>query len=55
MTNLQLSDRFSRQQELVPLECLQAISITVIGVGAIGRQVAQQLASIGALWKVCLD
>ena len=55
MTNLQLSDRFSRQQELVPLECLQAISVTVIGVGAIGRQVAQQLASIGAVKLQLID
>ncbi len=41
------NDRFVRQQELVPLVCLQEIRATVIGVGAIGRQAALQLAAIG--------
>jgi molybdopterin-synthase adenylyltransferase len=41
-------DRFVRQQELVPSERLAQLTITVIGVGAIGRQVALQLAAIGA-------
>ena len=40
--------RFQRQQDLVPLDKLQSLTITVIGVGAIGRQVALQLAAIGA-------
>ncbi len=43
-----MTDRFLRQQELVPLERLQSLSVTVIGVGAIGRQVALQLAALGA-------
>jgi hypothetical protein len=43
-----IGDRFIRQQELVPRERLQQITATVIGVGAIGRQVALQLAAIGA-------
>lgn len=42
------TDRFARQGALVPLERLTGLSITVIGVGAIGRQVALQLAAIGA-------
>jgi hypothetical protein len=42
------NDRFSRQQELVPSQRLAQLTITVIGVGAIGRQVALQLAAIGA-------
>jgi hypothetical protein len=42
------NDRFSRQRELVPSEQLGQLTITVIGVGAIGRQVALQLAAIGA-------
>jgi len=42
------SDRFVRQQDLVPAKRLAEICITVIGVGAIGRQVALQLAAIGA-------
>ena len=40
--------RFQRQQDLVPLDKLQSLTTTVIGVGAIGRQVALQLAAIGA-------
>src|SRR3954466_9544456 len=40
-------DRFSRQQDLVPAERLAKLTISVIGVGAIGRQVALQLAAIG--------
>jgi len=47
MTDTQNANRFSRQQMLVPSERLQAASITVIGVGAIGRQVALQLACVG--------
>ncbi|MCE9552566.1 MAG: ThiF family adenylyltransferase [Planctomycetes bacterium] len=41
-------DRFVRQAELVPREKLEALRITVIGVGAVGRQVALQLAAMGA-------
>jgi molybdopterin-synthase adenylyltransferase len=41
-------DRFQRQQDLVPRQTLAEIQATVIGVGAIGRQVALQLAAIGA-------
>ena len=41
------TDRFGRQQSLVPQTRLQAIQATVIGLGAIGRQVALQLAAIG--------
>src|SRR6185369_3454491 len=42
-----MSDRFERQSELVPRDRLQNLTATVIGVGAIGRQVALQLAAIG--------
>jgi sulfur carrier protein ThiS adenylyltransferase len=42
------TDRFARQRDIVPLENLASVAATVIGVGAIGRQVAVQLASIGA-------
>ncbi len=41
-------NRFSPQDDLVPRQRLAEIKVTVIGVGAIGRQVALQLASIGA-------
>ena len=40
--------RFTRQQDLVPHDRLTALTCTVIGVGAIGRQVALQLAALGA-------
>ena len=43
----QTDDRFSRQQELVPRQNFNALAITVIGVGAVGRQVALQLAAMG--------
>ena len=39
--------RFARQQELVPADRLAGLKTTVIGVGAIGRQVALQLAALG--------
>lgn len=41
------TDRFSRQAELVPSERLQSVRVTVVGVGAIGRQVALQAAALG--------
>ncbi len=41
-------DRFDRQHDLVPGDRLKALKATVIGVGAIGRQVALQLAAMGA-------
>ena len=41
------NDRFLRQRDLVPNERLQDCRATVIGVGAVGRNGAIQLASIG--------
>jgi molybdopterin-synthase adenylyltransferase len=41
------ANRFQRQEDLVPRDRLVDIRTTVIGVGAIGRQVALQLAAIG--------
>ena len=41
------TDRFVRQRDLVPFDRMAEVSATVIGLGAIGRQVAIQLASIG--------
>jgi len=40
-------DRFSRQAALVPRTKLADLTATVIGVGAIGRQLALQLAALG--------
>jgi len=42
------ANRFERQDGLVPQQRLDGTSISVIGVGAIGRQLALQLAAIGA-------
>ena len=47
MTQTNLSDRYIRQKDIVPAERLGTCKATVIGVGAIGRQVALQLAAIG--------
>src|SRR3954466_2735036 len=43
-----MNDRFERQQDLVPQTALDPLRVTVIGIGAIGRQVALQLTSLGA-------
>jgi sulfur carrier protein ThiS adenylyltransferase len=41
------SERFLRQAELVPRARLENLTASVIGIGAVGRQVAVQLAAIG--------
>jgi sulfur carrier protein ThiS adenylyltransferase len=48
-------NRYLRQQQIVPAEKLAAVKATVIGVGAIGRQVALQLAAIGVPWLQLID
>ncbi|XZE53588.1 ThiF family adenylyltransferase [Planctomycetaceae bacterium SH139] len=40
-------NRFTPQQTLVPKDRLAELRVTIIGVGAIGRQLALQLASLG--------
>ena len=40
-------NRFARQEELVPQAVLENLQASVIGIGAIGRQVALQLAALG--------
>ena len=47
--------RYTRQQEIVPLQKLRGLTITVVGVGAIGRQVALQLAAMGAAHLQLVD
>ena len=42
-----MTDRFSRQADIVPRERILDCTATIIGVGAIGRQVALQLTAIG--------
>ena len=48
-------ERYSRQKDIVPSERLATCRATVIGVGAIGRQVALQLAAIGIPWLELMD
>jgi len=48
-------ERYSRQRDIVPIERLAACRATVIGVGAIGRQVALQLTAIGIPWLQLVD
>ena len=47
--------RYLRQQQIIPADRLAAVKATVIGVGAIGRQVALQLAAIGVPWLQLVD
>jgi len=56
MTNKEeIPERYSRQQDIVPEERLAECKATVVGVGAIGRQVALQLAAMGIPWLQLLD
>jgi len=41
------NERYTRQRDIVPADRLASVRATVIGVGAIGRQVALQLAAMG--------
>jgi len=40
-------ERYSRQRDIVPIDKLKDKKVSVIGVGAVGRNVALQLASMG--------
>ena len=48
-------DRFLRQRDLVPHERLQNCRATIIGIGAVGRNVAIQLAAIGVRHLQLID
>jgi len=48
-------ERYSRQKDVVPAERIAACKATVIGVGAIGRQVALQLTAMGIPWLQLVD
>jgi sulfur carrier protein ThiS adenylyltransferase len=50
-----LRDRDVRQREIVPREQLASCHALVIGVGAIGRQVALQLAAVGVPRMTLID
>jgi len=51
----QKQERYSRQKDIVPSERIAECKATVIGVGAIGRQVAAQLTAIGIPWLQIID
>ena len=55
MNNEQTKERYSRQQDIVPPDRLAACKATIIGVGAIGRQVALQLTAMGIPWLQLVD
>ena len=48
-------ERYSRQTDIVPPERIADCKATVIGVGAIGRQVALQLSAMGIPWLQIID
>ena len=49
------TERYSRQSGLLPMERLAAMKVTVVGVGAIGRQIALQLAAMGVTYMELID
>jgi len=48
-------ERYSRQRDIVPPDRIAACQATVVGVGAIGRQVALQLTAMGIPWLQLID
>ena len=55
MSQMQQDERYSRQRDIVPADRIAQCKATVIGVGAIGRQVALQLSAIGVPWLQLVD
>ena len=55
MSEEQTNERYSRQKDIVPADRIANCKATVIGVGAIGRQVASQLTAIGIQWLQLID
>ena len=49
------NERYSRQADIVPRERIMDCKATVIGIGAIGRQVALQLTAIGVPYLQLID
>ena len=49
------TERYSRQRDIVPPDRLEITRATIIGVGAIGRQVALQLTAMGVAWLQLVD
>lgn len=48
-------NRFTPQEALVPHERMESLQVTIVGIGAIGRQVALQLTSIGVRHLQLID
>jgi len=48
-------ERYSRQRDIVPADRVAGCKATVIGVGAIGRQVSLQLTAMGIPWLQLID
>jgi sulfur carrier protein ThiS adenylyltransferase len=55
MSTVQEDERYTRQRDIVPADRIACCKATVIGVGAIGRQVALQLSAIGISWLQMID
>lgn len=51
----QTKERYIRQKDIVPADRLAVCKATVVGVGAIGRQVALQLTAMGIPWLQLVD
>ena len=51
----QIKERYSRQKDIVPADRLAACKATIVGVGAIGRQIALQLTAMGIPWLQLID
>ena len=52
---MKTEERYSRQKDIVPADRIAICRATVIGVGAIGRQVALQLTAMGIPWLQLVD
>jgi sulfur carrier protein ThiS adenylyltransferase len=55
MSEVQTIERFSRQRDIIPPDRIADCKATVIGVGAIGRQIALQLSAMGIQWLQLID
>ena len=52
---MNVDERYNRQRDIVPADRLASCRATIIGVGAIGRQVALQLTAVGIPWLQLID
>ena len=55
MNSEQQQERYMRQKDIVPAERMANCKATIIGVGAIGRQIALQLTAMGIHWLQIVD